>query len=716
MTEESPRPEGKDEDQLRELLRAASDVPGSPDAFGAIYSVRGILRRRRLIRSGVGGCLVAGLVAALVLVPTGPPHRAPVPMTAPRPRTTVRLTGTLVSFNGCTDYLNYVKGRAESMVGPYGLQSAGFVSPGLRYDIAGGVAVGAPDARSANLEQGTSAAAPSQATPYSQTNDQVAGVDEPDTVKTDGQVVVTLTGPTLRVLDTSAHVLGSLQLSGDTGGGFLLVGTRVLVFSSPDTAVPGTTSVAESALYAPGAAPAGTSTAQVAVVDLSDPTHPQLIRTFRFDGSIVAARLVGQQVRLVLRSDGPQLSFASPSTEGDSSATTATNKGLIASSTFADWLPAWQAENPDGATTARQPLTPCDAVAHPDQSSGISTVTVLDLDPQSSVPGPGTSVVAAGETVYATAGEVYVAGPVATVSGQPAAGQQSGCCSVAPPAGASTKIYVFNTPESGPPTFAGAGTVPGWLVNSYAMDEDGSGRLRVASTSTSGGTSQSQISVLALSGGQLTTVGSVTGLGRGEFIRAVRFLGDQAYVVTFQTFDPLYIVDLSHPADPVLAGELDQPGFSEFLYPLPNHRLLGVGVQLVNNEPSGLVVATYDVSDPAHPRRIDESDLAQGFFGQGYDPHAFLYWPPVGLALLAVPTDQYVLPEAGQFESGGAASSVAAYQIGANGTLTRIATLGHDSASASRSVVIGDQVWVITSDGVVTSQITNLPATAWHPY
>jgi hypothetical protein len=715
MTDESsptppsdgPRPEANDEERLRDLLRAASDLPASPDAFGAIYAVRGRVRRRRLIRAGVGGCLVAGLIAGLVIVPAGPAHRTPVPVIAQRPRPAIRLTGTLVSFNGCAGYLNYVRDRAEAMAGSYGLQPTVEASPETTYDVAPGMAA---DGATQRVSAAPSAASP--ATPYSHTNDQVAGVDEPDTVKTDGHVVLTLSGATLRVMDTTAHVLGSLQLTGDTGGGTLLVGNRALVFSSANTAVPGTATVLGpndlQPYDSPGGQPISASTAQVAVVDVSDPAHPQLIRTFHFDGTMVAARLVGQQARLVLRSDGPRLSFASPSTRGDAAAATAANKRLIADSTLADWLPAWQVENPDGATTARQPVTTCDAMARPDQASGISTVTVLSLDTQSSVPGPGTSVVAAGDSVYATADRVYVAGPATSGTGQVPSGQQSGCCSIAPPPEASTRIYAFNTPPSGAPSFAGAGTVPGWLINSYAMDEDGNGRLRVASTSTTGGISQSQITVLALSGGQLTTVGSVGDLGRGEFIRAVRFLGDQAYVVTFRTFDPLYIVDLSDPAQPVLAGELEQPGFSEFLYPLPGHRLLGVGVQVVSNEPSGLVVATYDVSNPAHPRRIDESSLAQGFYGQGYDPHAFLYWPPVGLALLAVPGDQYG-PDLG-------ASGVAAYQIGAGGTLTRTATLGHGSESATRSVVIGDQVWVITTNGVVTSPITNLPATTWHSY
>jgi hypothetical protein len=532
-------------------------------------------------------------------------------------------------------------------------------------------------------------------------------------VKTDGRVVVTLVGSTLRILNLSAQVLGSLQLPGDSGGGFLLDGDRAVVLSAT-AATSGPVGVAMPSFgpYQPKTATTG-STAQATVVDLSDPAHPQVVRTFHFDGTVVAARMVARQIRLVLRSDGSRLSFVDPSTTVSPDAATSANRRLIASSTLADWLPAYQVEGPDGATTARQPIAGCSSVARPQQASGISTVSIFSLDPASPTPGLGLSLVAAGDTVYATADHVYLAGAAGTRTNPYTGAQSSGCCSVVPPIQASTRVYAFDTPASGPPVFEGAGSVPGWLINSYAMDESTAGLLRVASTSqSSGGSTESQITVLERSAGQLTSVGTVSGLGRNEFIRAVRFIGDQAYLVTYQTFDPLYVVNLSDARHPVLAGELDQPGFSEFLYPLPGGRLLGVGVQITAGEPSGLLVATYDVSNPAHPRRIDTSMLLSGFqyVAPGYDPHAFLYWAPADLALVAVPSDQP------SYDGSNSGAGVAAYQIGGSGALTRTATLAHGTLRATRSVVIGSQVWAVTPAGVITTNLTDLPATTWHSY
>jgi uncharacterized secreted protein with C-terminal beta-propeller domain len=703
--------------RLRALMSASVDRLPAGDALSAVYAVRRRARWRRVRRVSVAGGLTVGLAGVLVLVSLGRP--ASPPSGPPAAAMPLRLTGALTSFDGCSGYLAYVKQRATALVGPYGLQTG---YPYAANRVAAGAAVSdqaAPVPASPNkLAAGGAAVA------YSGTTDQVAGVDEPDTVKADGRQVVTLTGPTLRVLDTSAQVLGSLTLVGDTGGGMLLVGDRAVVLSS----APG-----ESSGYGPivaggvargyaGVTSAEPQSAQAAVVDLSDPSHPRLQDTFSFDGSVVAARLVGSQVRLVLRSDGPRLTFQTATSPTDDAAATTANKALIASSTLGDWLPSWQLERPDGSTTARHQLSACDAVARPQHATGISTVSVLSLDPQASAPGPATSVVAAGDTVYATADHLVVGGqitaPPSTPSTAPRPGPAGGpappggavtCCVANRPGPVTTWLYEFQTTGVNQPAFLGAGSVPGSLLDSYAIDQAADGNLRVATTTTTASDStDSRITVLGLSGHTLTTLGVVDGLGQGQQLRAVRFLGDQAYVVTYRSFDPLYVVDLSNPRKPAVTGQLEQPGFSEFLYPLPDHRLLGVGVQVTNGEASGLEVATYDVSDPAHPHRIAVAPLASGFFpaNQGYDPHAFLYWQPDHLAVLAVPDGI----------NNDAPTAAVAYQIATNGHLTKIATLGHDALTTTRTAVIGNAVWAFTPAGIAVANLTSLDRNNWHPY
>ena len=92
-----------------------------------------------------------------------------------------------------------------------------------------------------------------------------------------------------------------------------------------------------------------------------------------------------------------------------------------------------------------------------------------------------------------------------------------------------------------------------------------------------------------------------------EQVYGVRFVGDRGYVVTFRRTDPLYVLDLSNPADPKTAGELEVAGFSEHLIPLANQLLLGVGRSAdASGRVDGLKVALFDVADATRPSQRGE--------------------------------------------------------------------------------------------------------------
>lgn len=96
----------------------------------------------------------------------------------------------------------------------------------------------------------------------------------------------------------------------------------------------------------------------------------------------------------------------------------------------------------------------------------------------------------------------------------------------------------------------------------------------------------------------------------GEQVYAVHFAGPRAYVVTFRRIDPLYVLDLSVPADPRTAGELAMPGYSDYLYPLANGRLFGVGRDASDEGfVRGLKFALFDVADATRPRVLASRTL-----------------------------------------------------------------------------------------------------------
>ncbi len=199
-----------------------------------------------------------------------------------------------------------------------------------------------------------------------------------------------------------------------------------------------------------------------------------------------------------------------------------------------------------------------------------------------------------------------------------------------------TEIHRFDISDPDKTTYAATGTVPGFVLNSYALSEY-QGKLRVATTEqpqwfpgqVDAAQPSSTVSVLEQQGAKLNTIGSVTGLGTGQRIYAVRFLADKGYVVTFRQVDPLYTLDLSDPTKPRVAGQLELPGYSAYLHPVGGDQLLGIG-----REGANVKAALFDVSNPAAPQQLSSLSFGSGLTPVETEPHAFLYWAPAHLAVM----------------------------------------------------------------------------------
>ena len=152
--------------------------------------------------------------------------------------------------------------------------------------------------------------------------------------------------------------------------------------------------------------------------------------------------------------------------------------------------------------------------------------------------------------------------------------------------------------------------------------------------------------------------------GREDLFSSLR--GDLGYVVTFNQVDPLYVIDLSNPAQPSLAGQVSLSGYSSFLQPLSSGLLLGVG-QAVDQTlaPQGLQVEVFNVSDPAKPSLVSQQQLSDGASSAAeYDPHALLWWPQSNL--LVLPVDDY--------SGSGPSSAADVWTVSSSGTLDQVGT------------------------------------------
>jgi uncharacterized secreted protein with C-terminal beta-propeller domain len=133
-----------------------------------------------------------------------------------------------------------------------------------------------------------------------------------------------------------------------------------------------------------------------------------------------------------------------------------------------------------------------------------------------------------------------------------------------------------------------------------------------------------------------------------ERLYGVRFLGDTAYAVTFEQIDPLYAIDLSNPADPFIAGELEVTGFSDFLHPVTDDLLLGLG----GDANGGVKLELFDVSNIAQPLSRGSATIGgPGSFSEArYDRHAFTYQADAnGLDRFTIPANLFATDGSYQF-------------------------------------------------------------------
>ncbi|MCU0281996.1 MAG: beta-propeller domain-containing protein [Acidimicrobiia bacterium] len=543
----------------------------------------------------------------------------------------VRFEAALMRFDSCDALLGYFREEALARVGPYGLNGGPTYYPGPwlaeRDFEAAGDGMAETTMAATTVPQGLGEGNGG----YSTTNVQVAGVDEPDTIKTDGERILTVMNGVLYYVDVegaAGRLAGSLTLPEGWNHRFFMSGDRALVFSQGDGyAMPFIEDAARIMPVWNG------PVTLVHEVDLSDPAAMRIVRTLRLEGGYLSARAIDGTVRMVISAYPSDLPFVYPSGPAAEDLALETNKRVIEQSTLEDWLPSYTLFAGD-EVMEQGLLVDCEQTHHPVEFAGFDTLAVVTLDLEGRLdPAAAAAVIADGETVYASTERLYVATnvwvPAELIGDARLASMEEDY---------STAIHAFDITGEGPARYLASGAVDGHLLNQFSMDEY-QGHLRVATTDGSPWSatdaSKSAVSVLTVDGERLVEVGRVGDLGRGESIYSVRFVGPTGYVVTFRQTDPLYVVDLRDPEAPRVASELKITGYSAYLHPLDEGRLLGVGREATEDgRVTGAKVTLFDVSDPADPRAIDSWQLADGYTDVEYDHLAFLYWAPEEIVVL----------------------------------------------------------------------------------
>lgn len=589
----------------------------------------------------------------------------------------IELLAALRSFDDCDALLKHLRTETADRVGPYGLDDGRYGPDPFGVRLEDEAMAEAADMAESDSATVTSPADSRQQTgisgddsgSFSETNVQVAGVDEPDIIKTDGMRILAIAGGLLHYVDLNGEepaYRGSVKLDTQGWGQEILMhGDRALIFTNTygDHLPPIADDDLMVATSAQDIAFHGRQSALVQEVDLSDPSAMEVVSELQVEGQYLSARSVGSTAWLSLSSNPLQFEFVYPSGPSAEEAAERINKEIAATAELGAWLPAYRFGGPDGAEAGLLP--DCEHLYTPPDFSGFTVLSVLTIDMSEPLtPGDAASVLADGHTLYSSGRSLYFASSALSKSDDRGDRADNGRFGSALRRGQwrsewTTTVHKFSVSESGPARYEATGEVYGHLLNQFSMDEH-NGHFRIATTigePWNTENSQSQVVVLRQQGRRLNIVGSVGGLGKGERIYSVRYAGDVGYVVTFRQVDPLYVLDLSDPTSPSVAGELKIPGFSTYLHPLGDGLLAGIGQQAdERGRTQGTKVSLFDVSDPAAPAELDVLVFPGGYSEAEWDHRAFLSWPAE--EMLAIPLNQRQDSPIEPLRNGSAADSV----------------------------------------------------------
>ena len=436
---------------------------------------------------------------------------------------------------------------------------------------------------------------------YSETNVQVAGIDEGDIVKTNGKHIFILRGGNLIVVlpdGDETSVLSDTKVcdtkyTSEERGAYDDKNYRYISFyETPYELYIFDDYVAVTSYYnhysnymADGIRKhEEASITKLYIYDVSNPTSPALLHELGQDGSYLTSRLVGGTLYLL------STHYVYDPVEGDAD-------------TF---VPALYR---DAERCLIEPE--CIAIMPNISSRSYTVISAFDIESGETI--ANQTVLGNGGTVYMNHDNLYLAGYNYAYS--ESTPYKKGIYSVVDYTSESTTDITRFDISDGGITFSASASVPGSLMDQFAIDEY-NGYLRLVMNVSreswsvyldadfgwenyDWGENYTANSLYILDQ-TLNMVGSIEGLAKDEYLYSARLEGDIGYFVTFRQVDPLFAVDLSDPTAPKILSELKIPGFSEYLHPYLEGRLFGLGMDAnaETGRTNGMKMSMFDTSDP----------------------------------------------------------------------------------------------------------------------
>jgi len=569
---------------------------------------------------------------------------------------------TLKTFSSEAELKNFLKSSANLNQYIPTLEQSSTLStwiPGVQNNTNITILSPVPAAPSSPYNPSGSGSTVTETAAYSTTNVQVAGVDELDTVKTDGQYIYTVSGNTVYIVNASlpnAGVVSRIACDDFAPSGIFISGDRLAVIGSNYSLpvimplLPGTPTSGVGNNTGNTSGTGVTSYVSelqtfVQVYDVSDRANPTLTRNFTITGNYLDSRMIGNYIYLVSSTPAYLINDE-------------VIHPTIYSNDSAEEIPATQIYFSD-VSEAYLAYTTFVALNMQDASEEPSTLTIM---------------MGQASNMYVSLDNIYVTFP--------SSADETTICRV--------QVQGSNL------TAVAQGEVPGTVLNQYSMDEygdyfrvatttwtttliqtnstvlppvpSGSGTANGTQTSNATGPINDSPTSIAPSAGvtigtailtmvstnvyvlnmNLTIVGRLENISMGENFDSARFVGDRCYLVTFQVTDPLFVVDLTDPTSPKILGNLTVSGYSNYLQPYDENHLIGIGKETTEAESGyfawyeGIKIAIFDVTNVSNP--VQMWNVTIGDRGSDSpvlsDPKALLFDEQMDLLVIPVTVAQ----------------------------------------------------------------------------
>lgn len=415
-----------------------------------------------------------------------------------------------------------------------------------------------------------------QESDYSNTNVQVEGVDEADIVKTDGKYIYYLTNDKIIIVDAENEkelkIISEVEYKGNSfrpielfiAENKLIVIGKSYKYYNRNNKYYSNNQVTAAQVY-----------------KTEDKEKPELEREIKIEGNYLTSRMIGENVYFITNQYIYPQWF----------------KNREIDELYED---GFKPKYIDTAVTGEEQCLEYHDIYYFPESEDTSYLNIAGFNINNNEPANIETYLGAGENIYSSENNLYITNVKYECRDAKMYGYYNNY-------DINTYIYKFKLQDS-KVNYETVGSVPGEILNQFSMDEK-DGYFRIATTDSDNWSNESDENNLYVLNEKLEIIGKVEGLAKGERIYAVRFMGNRAYMVTFVETDPLFVIDLSEPTNPIVLGELKIPGYSKYLHPYDENHIIGFGENTRINEygsvvTDGMKMALFDVTNPTNPKEM----------------------------------------------------------------------------------------------------------------